>query len=71
MTENGIELLTGGCAEVPGPAAVMEQISALARLNDNKRVWLQDVAVSDSIVKLGLNPEGEGRICILRPLTGP
>ena len=47
-------------------AHVMEQVSALAPLNDTDRVWLEDVPVGEATVKLGLSPSGQTRMLIVR-----
>jgi hypothetical protein len=65
-TERGIEPLEGSRDEVAHLAAVMQQVGVLARLNDDERVWVEDVTVGDAIVKLGLNPGGQARVRILR-----
>jgi hypothetical protein len=66
-TDRGIEPLEGTCEEVARLAEVMAQVSALAPLNQDLRCWIEDVAVGDAIVQLGLNPGGQARIRILRP----
>jgi hypothetical protein len=67
VTERGIEPLQGSCDEVSRLATVMAQVSALASLNEDERVWLEDVPVGDAIVKFGLNPGRQARVQILRP----
>src|ERR1700760_3691887 len=67
VTEHGIEPLEGSCDKIARLATVMEQVSALAVLNENERVWIDEVAVGDAIVKLGLNPGRQGRVKIVRP----
>ena len=47
-------------------ATVMQQVSALAVLNDDERVWVDEVTVGDATVKLGLNPGRQGRVQIIR-----
>jgi hypothetical protein len=66
VTDNGIEPIEGTHEEVARLADVMRQVSALAALNDSERVWLEDVRVGDAIIKLGLNPQGQARVRILR-----
>jgi hypothetical protein len=66
VTERGIEPLEGSCDEIARLATVMQQVSALAALNENERVWIDEVAVGDAIVKLGLNPGRQGRVKIIR-----
>ena len=66
VTERGIEPLEGTCDEIARLATVMQQVSALAALNENERVWIDEVAVGDAIVKLGLNPGLQGRVKIIR-----
>jgi hypothetical protein len=67
VTERGIEPLQGSCDEVSRLAQVMQQVSVLASLNEEERVWLEDVPVGDAIVKFGLNPGRQARVQILRP----
>jgi hypothetical protein len=45
----------------------MHQVCALAPLNDEDGVWLEDVTVGNAIVRLGLGRAGEARLRILRP----
>jgi hypothetical protein len=67
ITDYGLEPLEGSCGEVARLAEAMRQVSVLASLNDNdERVWVQDVAVGDAIVKLGLSPGGQARVRFLR-----
>ena len=67
ITDYGLEPLEGSCDEVARLAEAMQQVSVLAPLNDNnERVWVQDVAVGDAIVKLGLSAGGQARVRILR-----
>jgi DNA-binding IclR family transcriptional regulator len=67
VTERGIEPLEGSCDEIARLATVMQQVSALAMLNDDQRVWIDEVTVGNAIVKLGLNPGRQGRVKIIRP----
>jgi hypothetical protein len=66
VTEHGVEPLEGTCEEISRLATVMQQVSVLAALNDEESVWLEDVGVGDAIVKLGVSPGRQARICILR-----
>lgn len=66
VTERGIEPLEGSCQEVARLARVMQQVGALAALNDTEQVWLEEVAVGEAIVKLGLKPGRQARVRILR-----
>jgi hypothetical protein len=65
-TERGIEPLEGSCQEVARLARVMQQVGALAALNDTEQVWLEEVAVGEAIVKLGLKPGRQARVRIVR-----
>ena len=65
-TERGLEPLEGSCDEVARLAEAMQQVSALATLNRDARIWLEHVPVGDAIVQLGLNPGGQARVRILR-----
>ena len=67
VTERGVEALEGSCDEVARLAHVMQQIGALASLNEQERVWLEEVPVGNAVVKLGLNPGRQARVRILRP----
>jgi hypothetical protein len=66
ITDHGLEELEGTCGEVARLAQVMQQVSALALLNENERVWVEDVVVGGAIVRLGLNPDGMTRMQIVR-----
>jgi hypothetical protein len=66
VTDTGIEPLDGTCDEFARLAEVMQQVSVLASLNENETVWIEDVTVGDAVVKLGLKPGGQARVCILR-----
>jgi hypothetical protein len=65
-TDDGIELLEGTYEQVARLARVMNQVSVLATLNDDESVWIEDVAIGDAVVQLGLNPGGQARVRILR-----
>jgi DNA-binding IclR family transcriptional regulator len=66
VTERGLEPLEGTREEVAQLARVMQQVSVLAALNEDEKVWLEQVAVGDAIVRLGLNPGGQARVHIVR-----
>ena len=66
ITDNGLEELEGTCEEVARLAQLMQQVSALAQLNDSERVWVDDVIVGDATVRLGLSPDGMTRMQIVR-----
>lgn len=65
-TERGIEPLEGSCDEVARLATVMQQVSALASLNEEEHVWLEQVVVGDATVHLGLKPGRQARVRIVR-----
>lgn len=67
ITDKGLEPLEGSHREVARLAEVMRQVSALAAINEDERVWLEDVVVGDAVVQLGINPHGQARVRILRP----
>jgi hypothetical protein len=67
ITEKGLEPLEGSREEVARLAEVMRQVSALASVNEDERVWVEDVVVGDAVVQLGINPHGQARVRILRP----
>jgi hypothetical protein len=66
-TERGIEPLVGTRDEFARLAHAMQQVGALAALNERESVWIEDVPVGDAVVKLGLRPGRLARIQILRP----
>jgi len=66
ITDHGLEELEGTCEEVARLAQLMQQVSALAQLNDSERVWVDEVVVGEATVKLGLNPDGMTRMQIVR-----
>jgi hypothetical protein len=66
VTDRGIEPLEGSCEEVARLARVMQQVGALAAINEQERVWVEEVTVGNAVVKLGLNPGGQARVRILR-----
>jgi hypothetical protein len=65
-TDRGIESLEGSCEEVARLARVMQQVGALAALNEHEQVWLDEVRVGDAAVKLGLKPGRQARVRIMR-----
>jgi hypothetical protein len=64
-TERGIERLEGSPDEVAHLARAMQQVAALGQLNDYEHVWVEEVPVGRSMVKLGLSPGGQARVLIL------
>ena len=44
----------------------MQQVAALAPLNEAEKMWIEDVRVGDAVVKLGLRPAGEALVRITR-----
>jgi hypothetical protein len=71
VTDTGMVPLEGTPDELSRLATVMQQVAVLAPLNERERIWIEDVRVGDSIVRLGLRPGGEAlvRIIRLRPPT--
>ena len=65
-TDRGIESLEGSCDEVARLARVMQQVGALAALNEEQHIWLEDVMVGDAVVRLGLRPGRQARVRIIR-----
>lgn len=65
-TDRGIEPLEGSREEVARLAAVMAQVGVLASVNDAERVWLDEVAVGDAVVRFGLSPGRQARVQIVR-----
>lgn len=68
-TERGIERLEGTPDEMAQLARAMQQVAALGQLNEHERVWVEEVAVGRSLVKLGLSPGGQARVMILHDVT--
>jgi DNA-binding IclR family transcriptional regulator len=64
-TERGIERVEGSPDEMARLARAMQQVAALGALNEHERVWIEEVAVGRSLVKLGLSPGGQARVMIL------
>jgi hypothetical protein len=67
VTERGLVGVEGSEEQITRLAEVMAQVAALAPLNETERVWLENVAVGESLVRLGLAPGGEGRVQIINP----
>jgi DNA-binding IclR family transcriptional regulator len=63
-TERGIERLEGSPDELAQLARAMQQVAALGQLNEYESVWVEEVAVGSSLVRLGLNPGGQARVLI-------
>ena len=55
VTEHGIEPMEGSYEEFARLAEVMAQVSVLATVNDHESVWIEEVAVGDALVMLGLS----------------
>jgi hypothetical protein len=68
-TETGLERLEGSPDEVAHLARAMQQVAALGQLNEHESVWVEEVAVGHSLVKLGLNPGGQARVLIRHNAT--
>lgn len=64
-TERGVERLEGSPDEMAHLARAMQQVAALGQLNEHERVWVEEVPVGRSLVKLGLSPGGQARVMIL------
>jgi DNA-binding IclR family transcriptional regulator len=64
-TERGVERLEGSPDELAHLARAMQQVAALGQLNEHEHVWVEEVAVGSSRVKLGLSPGGQARVMIL------
>ena len=63
-TERGIERLEGSPDELAQLARAMQQVAALGQLNEHESVWVEEVPVGRSVVKLGLSPGGQARVLI-------
>jgi hypothetical protein len=66
VTDGGLVPLEGSAEELGRLAEVMEQVAALAPLNQTEKMWIEDVRVGDAVVKLGLRPGGEALVRIMR-----
>lgn len=64
-TERGVERLEGSPDELAHLARAMQQVAALGQLNEREHVWVEEVPVGCSRVKLGLSPGGQARVMIL------
>jgi len=63
-TERGVQRLEGSPDEVAHLARAMQQVAALGQVNEHDDVWLEEVAVGRSVVKLGISPGGQARVLI-------
>ena len=63
-TERGIERLEGSPDELAKLARAMQQVAALGQLNEYESVWVEEVPVGRSLVRLGLSPGGQARVLI-------
>jgi hypothetical protein len=63
-TEQGVQRLEGSPEEIAGLARAMQQVAALGQLNEHERVWVEEVPVGRSRVRLGLSPGGQARVLI-------
>ncbi len=66
VTDGGLVPLEGSAEELSRLAEVMQQVAALAPLNQTQKVWIEEVRVGDAVVKLGLRPGGEALVRITR-----
>ena len=64
-TDRGLERLEGSLEEITRLAQVMQQVAALGQLNETESVWVDEVGVGRSVVKLGLKPGGQARLLIV------
>lgn len=64
-TERGVERLEGSPDEIAHLARAMQQVAVLGQLNEYEHVWVEEVVVGRSMVKLGLSPAGQARVLIL------
>jgi hypothetical protein len=64
-TERGLERLEGSPEEIAQLARAMQQVAALGQLNEHEHVWVEEVPVGRSVVKLGLSPGGQARVLIV------
>jgi hypothetical protein len=68
-TERGLERLEGSLEEIARLARAMQQVAALGQLNETESVWVEEVGVGRSAVKLGLAPGGQTRVLIRHNAT--
>jgi hypothetical protein len=66
-TGRGLMEVEGSDDEISRLAEVMTQVAALAPLNEDERVWIEDVVVGETVVRLGLEPGGGARVRITNP----
>jgi hypothetical protein len=71
VTDAGLEQIEGSHAEVARLAHVMQQVSALAPLNETDNEWIEAVTVGEATVRLGLAPGGRARLLIERERDEP
>ena len=71
VTERGLMAVEGSEAQIMRLAEVLAQVAALAPLNETETVWIENVTVGDSLVRLGLRPGGGGRVQIINPAQPP
>ncbi|MBV9603785.1 MAG: hypothetical protein JO027_01690 [Solirubrobacterales bacterium] len=68
-TERGVERLVGSPDEMAQLARAMQQVAALGQLNEHESVWVEEVPVGRSLVRLGLSPGGQARVLIRHDAT--
>jgi hypothetical protein len=66
VTDGGLVPLEGSAEELGRLAEVMQQVAALAPLNETGKMWIEDVRVGDAVVQLGLRPGGAALVRITR-----
>jgi hypothetical protein len=66
-SDSGLHRLEGSREEIARLARVMRQVSVLAPLYDGEPIWLDDVIVGCTVVRLGLTSEGGTRLLLHRP----
>jgi DNA-binding IclR family transcriptional regulator len=64
-TDRGLERLEGSPDEMAHLARAMQRVAALGQLNEDESVWVEEVPVGHSRVRLGLNPGGQARVMIV------
>jgi hypothetical protein len=69
-TDRGVERLEGSPDEIARLARAMQQVAALGQLNEDESVWLEEVPVGRSLVKLGISPGGQARVLIAHDVPG-
>jgi hypothetical protein len=66
LSESGLHHLEGSAGELGRLAELMRQVSVLAPLHHGEPIWLDDVTVGRTVVRLGLSSDGRTRLLLRR-----